>query len=105
MTARIKRFEIERQLIGAVNNSVRVTHPLEGLTAQAVDFWIRRNELQLPEHQSVRNAVVELSRRLGTVFGESGQEIVTKVDQLEADLADVISEFSSQVLQQPSRAQ
>lgn len=97
MTARLKRFEIERQLIRAVNDSVQVEFPLEGLTIQAVGFWIRRNELQTPDRKRVREAVLALSQRLGSVFGESGQEIATKVDQLEADLAMITTEFTAAI--------
>lgn len=98
MTARLKRFEIERQLIGAVNKFILVESPLEGLTSQAVDFWIKRNEFQGAENRHVRNAVLELSRKLGSVFGESGQEITSRVDELEADLESVIDEFNHQLL-------
>src|SRR5690349_6240364 len=83
MSARLKRYEVERQFIGAVNTLVSTPHPLEGLTGAAVEFWLSRNAIK---SQQVVSAVTSLTKLMDSVFYESGQEVLERVEHLEASV-------------------
>lgn len=90
MSARLKRYEIERSLIREINALPGVVNHVESLSPSAVKAWIARNAVEGGVSSAVLGALRSAAELMGSLFDESGQEVAERVDATFVEIDDIV---------------